>query len=145
MSFGVKPEYGEKNKLCYMDTDSFIASINTDGSYSDIAEDDETRFDTSDYELHKPLTKGKNKKVIGLIKAELGGKIMNQFAVVRAKTYSYLTDNNNEDKKGKEKTFHLKRKVKFEDYRHRLETTQLRNKVKVRLILIILEKFLKNS
>ena len=86
-----------------MDTDSFIASINTDGSYSDISKDDGTRFDTSDYELHKPLTKGKNKKVIGLIKAELGGKIMNQFAVVRAKTYSYLTDNNNEDKNGNEK------------------------------------------
>ena len=86
-----------------MDTDSFIASINTDGSYSDISKDDGTRFDTSDYELHKPLTKGKNKKVIGLIKAELGGKIMNQFAAVRAKTYSYLTDNNNEDKNGKEK------------------------------------------
>ena len=60
-----------------MDTDSFIASINTDGSYSDISKDDGTRFDTSDYELHKPLTKGKNKKVIRLIKAELGGKRIN--------------------------------------------------------------------
>ena len=53
MSFGVKPEYGKKTKLCYMDTDSFIASINTNSSYLDIAEDDETRFDTLDYELHK--------------------------------------------------------------------------------------------
>ena len=48
-------------------------------------------------------------------------------------------------KTAKKKTFHLKRKRKFEDYRHHLEITQLRNKVKVRLILIILEKFLKNS
>ena len=78
-----------------MDTDSFIASINTDDSYLYIAKDDGTRFDSSNYELHKPLTKGKNKKVIDLMKAELGGKIMNEFAVVTAKTYSYLTDNSN--------------------------------------------------
>ena len=45
----------------------------------DIAEDVETRFDTSNYELDRPLPKGKNKKVIGLIKVELCGKIMTKF------------------------------------------------------------------
>ena len=45
----------------------------------DIAEDVEIRFDTSNYELDRPLPKGKNKKVIGLIKVELCGKIMTKF------------------------------------------------------------------
>ena len=53
----IKPKYGEKAKLCYMDTDSFIKYINTDDIYKDIAEDVETRFDTSNYELDKPSSK----------------------------------------------------------------------------------------
>ena len=58
-----------------MDTDSFIVYIKTDGIYKHIAEDVKTRFDTSNYKLDKPLPKGKNKKVICLIKDELGGKV----------------------------------------------------------------------
>ena len=46
----VKPKYGENAKLCYMDTDSFIVHVKTDDIYKDIAEDVETRFDTSNYE-----------------------------------------------------------------------------------------------
>ena len=53
----VKPKYGEKAKLCYMDTDSFIAYTKTDDIYKDIAEDVETGFDTSNYELDRPLPK----------------------------------------------------------------------------------------
>ena len=45
------PKYGKKAKLCYMDTESFIAYIKTDEIYKDIAEDNETRFDTLSYEL----------------------------------------------------------------------------------------------
>ena len=55
-----------------MDTDSFIVHVKTDDIYKDIAEDFETRFDTSNRILDRPLPKGKNKKVIGLIKDELG-------------------------------------------------------------------------
>ena len=47
----VKPKYGEKVKLGYMDTDSFIVYIKTEDIYKDIAEDVETRFDISNYEL----------------------------------------------------------------------------------------------
>ena len=61
----VKPKYDEKAKLCYMDTDSFIVYIKTDDTYKNIAEDVKTRFDTSNYELDRPLPKGKNKEVIG--------------------------------------------------------------------------------
>ena len=56
----VKPKYGEKAKLCNMDTDSFIVYIKNIYIYKDIAEDVETRFDTSDYELDRPLPRGKN-------------------------------------------------------------------------------------
>ena len=84
-----------------MGTDSFIAYIKIDDIYKNIAEDVETRFDTSNYELDRPFPKGKNKKVIGLMKDELGGKIMTKFVELRAKRYNYLSDNNDEDKKAK--------------------------------------------
>ena len=57
----IKPKYGEKVKLSYMDTDSFIVYIKTDDIYKYIAEDVETRLDTSNYELYRPLRKVKNK------------------------------------------------------------------------------------
>ena len=79
----VKPKYNEKAKPFYMDTESFIVHVQTDDIQKDIAEDVKTRFDTSNYELGKPFSKGKSKKSTGLMKDELGGKIM---------TYSYLID-----------------------------------------------------
>ena len=54
----------KKVKLCYMDTESFIVYIKTDYIYKDLAEDVETRFDTSNYELVTTLRRGKNKKTI---------------------------------------------------------------------------------
>ena len=65
-----------------------IIYIITDHIYKDI-EDIETRFDTSNYESDKALLKVKNKTIIGLMKDELGGKIMKWLAELRAKTYSY--------------------------------------------------------
>ena len=80
-----------------MDTDSFIMHIKTEDFYKVV----EKRFDTSNYEVDRPLPTGKNKKVIGLMKDELGGKIVTEFAALRPKTYSYLTDDCEEDKKAK--------------------------------------------
>ena len=97
----VKPKYIEKAKLCYMDTDSSIVYIKTNDIYKDIAQDVENRFDTSNYELGRPLPKRKDKKVIELIKDKLGGKIMTKFVGPSAKTYSYLIDDGSEDKKAK--------------------------------------------
>ena len=82
----VKPKYGENEKLCYMDTDSFIIDEKTNDIYKKISEDVETRFDTSNFESERPLIKGKNKKVIGLIKDGVGGKIKTKFVGPRAKT-----------------------------------------------------------
>ena len=55
----VKLKYSEKAELSYMDTDNFMVYIKTDDIYKDIAEDVETRFDTSNYEFNMPLPKRK--------------------------------------------------------------------------------------
>ena len=60
----VKPKHGEKIKLFFMDTDSFITYIKADDIYKDILEDVEARFHTSQYELDRPLPIEKNRKVI---------------------------------------------------------------------------------
>ena len=115
----MKPKYGNRVKLCYMDTDSFIMSIKTNYFYKDISIDADKRFDTSNYELKIPLPTGKNKKVIGLMKDELGGKIITEFVTLRPKTYSYSTDNGKEDKKAKgTKKYVIKRMIQFNDYKN---------------------------
>ena len=101
-----------------MDTDSFTMHIKTEDFYRDIANDVEKRFDTSNYEVNRPLPTGKNKKVIGLMKDELGGKIMTEFVALRPKTYSYLMDDGGSDKKAKgTKKCVTKRRLKFNDYK----------------------------
>ena len=79
-----------------MDTDSFIVYIKTDDIYKDFAE--ELKLDLI---IHRPLPEEKNKKVIGLMKDEFGGKIMTKFVGLRGKTYSYLIDDDSKDKKAK--------------------------------------------
>ena len=112
----MKPKYGHNVKLSYMDTDSFIMTIKTNDFYEDIANDVKNRFDTSNYEVNRPLPMGKNKKVIGLMKDELGGKIITEFVTLRPKTYSYLTDDGKEDKKAKgTKKCVIKKMIKFND------------------------------
>ena len=69
----MKPKYNDNVRLYYMDTDSFVMHIKTNDFYKDIASDVENRFNTSNYEVNRPLPTGKNKKVIGLMKDELGG------------------------------------------------------------------------
>ena len=85
------PKYGEKLDLCYMDTDSLIYNIETGYFYKDIANDVKERFDTSGYLSNRPLPIGLNKKVIGLMKDEPGGEIMEEFVTLRPKMYSYRT------------------------------------------------------
>ena len=84
----IAPKYEGRAKLCYIDTDSSIIHIITEDFYEDIANDVERWFDTSNYnEIDKRLLPiGKNKKVIGLFKDGLGGKIMEEFCALRAKT-----------------------------------------------------------
>ena len=114
----MKQKYDEKSlKLLYMDTDSLVYDIKTEDFYKDIAEDVETRFDTSGYEPDRPLPIGKNKKVIGFMKDELGGKIMKEFISLRPKMYSYRVEEFEPKKcKGIKKCV-VKKTISFEDYK----------------------------
>ena len=126
----VKPKYDENAKLCYMDTDSFIVQVKTHDIYKDIAEDVKTRFDPSNFEIEGPLPKGKNKNRIEPMKDELCGQIMRESGGLREKTYSYLKDNNDEDKKTKgTKKEYQKRKLKFQDSKNCLEAAQIENRI----------------
>ena len=89
-----KPKYGDRAKLCYTDTDSFIIYIKTEDFFEDISNDVEKWFDTSNYDKNdkRPLLIDKNKKIPGLFKDELGGKIIIEVVAIRPKTYAYLTD-----------------------------------------------------
>ena len=78
-----------------MDTDKTIA----DDICKEFEKDVETRFDILNNGLSRPLPKGKNKKVIGVMKDKLNGKIMKRFSELIAKTLNYLTRCDSEDKK----------------------------------------------
>ena len=97
----VKPKYEENAKLCYMYRNSFIVHVKADDIFKDIGGDVETKFDTSNFEMDRSLPKGKGKRVIRQMKDELGGTIMKDIVGLTAKTYGYLKDNNDEDKKAK--------------------------------------------
>ena len=111
------PKYGEKLDLCYMDTDSLIYNIETEDFYKDIAEDVPARFDTSGYNPDRPLPVGLNKKVIGLMKDELGGEIMTEFVTLRPKMYAYKTGSAESKKcKGIKKCV-VRKTISFKDYK----------------------------
>ena len=115
------PKYRGNLKLCYMDTDSLIYDIKTEDFYEDIADDVQARFDTSGYSKkdNRPLPIGVNKKVIGLMKDELGGKIMTEFVALRPKLYAYKTHTGGSDKKCKGvKKCVVKKTLSFEDYKN---------------------------
>ena len=119
----LKPQYGNNVRLCYMDTDSFVIYIKTDDFFKYITNDVERRFDTSKYDEknERPLPIGKNKKVIGLFKDELDGKILTEFCALRAKAYAYLMEDGSEYKKAKgTKKCIIKRELMFENYKDSL-------------------------
>ena len=113
------PKYGDRLKLCYIDTDSLVYHIKAEDFYADIADNVPARFDTSGYIPDRPLPVGLNKKVIGLMKDKLGGKIMTDFVALRPKLYSYEKLDGLEDKKCKGiKKCVVKKTLTFEDYKN---------------------------
>ena len=132
------PKYGlEKLKLCYMDMDSLVYDIKIEDFYEDIANDVEARSDTSGYCKTdiRPLPIGLNKKVIGLMKDELGGKIMTEFVALRPKLYSYKMLDGSEDEKCKGiKKCVVKKTFTFEDYKTCLfsDSTEYRSQLMFR-------------
>ena len=133
-----------------MDTDRFIIQIETEYFYKDIANDVAKWFDTSNFseDDKRPLPRGINKKVIGLFKYELGSNIMIEFVPLRSKTYSYLMDDGNSDKKAKEKKkFVIKREIKFKSYKDCLFKNEIilksQQRLKVKHIMYILNKLIR--
>ena len=121
----IKPKYGNKAKLLFTDTDSFLYEIETEDFYKDIAEDVKDRFDTSDYPENHPsgIPTGINKKVLGMFKDEAAGKTIKEFVGLRAKLYSYKMDEGKENKrcKGIKKAV-VKKSITHEDYKTCLTT-----------------------
>ena len=107
------PKYGSRAKLCSMDTGFPVYHIKMEDFYADIAGDVKERFDTSRYVPERPLPMGVNKKVIGSMKDELGGKIMTEFVALRPKLYAYRKLDNTKDKKCV-----VKKTISFDDYRN---------------------------
>ena len=113
----MKPKEGDNIKLCYMDTKSFIMHVKTEYFYEDIANDVDKSYDISNYTCERPLPIGTNKNVIGLMKSELGVKIMEEFVGLRSKCYSYLMNDGKFDKKAKgTKKCVIKRCLMFDNY-----------------------------
>ena len=114
----VKIKYQDRARLCYMDTDSFVVNIKTKDFYKDISQDGNKRFDTSNYTFDRHLPTGINKKVIGLMKDELGDDIITEFVALRPKAYSYVTNNFIEMKKVKgTKKCVVNKMLRFNDYK----------------------------
>ena len=116
----INPKYRDRAKLCYTDTDSFIIYIKTEDFFEDISNDVERWFDTSNYDKNdkRPLPIGKNKKVPGIFKDELGGKIMTEVVALRPKAYAYLDDDGSDHKKAKcTKKCVIKQKLMFQNYK----------------------------
>ena len=121
----IKPKYGNKAKLLFTDTDSFLYEIQTEDFYKDISGDVRDRFDTSDYPENHPskIPTGINKKVLGMFKDEATGKNIKEFVGLRSKLYSFIMEEGNENKrcKGVKKNV-VKKYISHEDYKTCLHT-----------------------
>ena len=121
----IKLKYGDKAKLLLTDTDSLIYKIETEDFYNDISVDVEHRFDTNDYPPYHPsgIPSGFNKKVLGMFKDEVNGKVIDEFVGLRAKLYSYKMLEGEESKKCKGvKKSVVKNSITHEDYKKCLFT-----------------------
>ena len=113
---------------------AFVIHIFIEDFFEDISNDVGRWFDTSSYDKNdkRPLSIGVNKKAIGLFKDELGGKIVKSFCALRAKTYTYLMDDDSEKKKAKGiKKCIMKHRLIFENYKDSLinDKTILKSKL----------------
>ena len=133
----IKPKYGDRAKLLFTDTDSFLYEIQTEDFYKDISGDVKDRFDTSDYLENHPsgIPTGINKKVLGMFKDEVAGKNIKEFVGLRAKLYSFKTEEGKENKKCKGiKKAVVAKSIRHENYKTCLQTgkEQLRRQTIIR-------------
>ena len=83
----LKAKYGQKCELIYTDTDSLILNIQTKDVYKDMKEDS-WLYDTSNYPKDHTLYDDTNKKVLGKMKDECGGDVIEEVIAVTPKMYS---------------------------------------------------------
>ena len=124
----IKKKYGDTAKLLFTDTDSLMYEIQTEDFYKDVSKDVINMFDTSDYPPNQPsgIPSGFNKKVPGMFKDEVMGKVIDEFVGLRAKLYSYKMFEGKETKKCKGiKKSVVKKSIKHEDYKKCLFTGDL--------------------
>ena len=81
----VKQKYGENVNLCYMDTDNFVVHVKTDDIYKNIGENIKTRFDTSNFELDRPLPKRKILKSVWTNEGRIRWKIHERICWIKSK------------------------------------------------------------
>ena len=118
----IKSKYNDKAKLLFTDTDSLAYEIQTEDFYRDISPDVQAMFDTSNFNSKghpSGIAVGKNKKVVGMFKDEVGGKIIEEFVGLRAKLYSYkMFESKKEAKKCKGvKQKVVEKTITFDDYK----------------------------
>ena len=123
----IKPKYGNNASLLFTDTDSLCYEIKTKDFYVDISNDVREKFDTSNFDKNHPsgIEAGVNRKVIGMMKDEAGGKIITEFVGLRSKLYAYKMDCGKEEKKCKGvKKGVVKKEITLEDYKNCLFTKE---------------------
>ena len=128
----MKPKYGDRIKLLFTDTDSFMYLIETEDVYEDILRDIHEWFDTSNYSQDHFIYTDANKMKIGMFKDEEGGKIISEFVGLRAKNYAYVCGGKEHKKcKGIKKSV-TEKGISFDDYKDCLfKNVQLRRKMNV--------------
>lgn len=120
----IKRKYDDKARLLFTDTDSLTYEIEAEDVYKDFQKD-KSMFDNSDYPENSPFYDKSNKKVIGKFKDEAAGLVIKEFIGLRSKMYSYIKDNNanNKTAKGIKKNV-IKKDIKHEDYKNTLFNSQ---------------------
>lgn len=127
----MKPFYCSNLKLCYTDTDSFLYSIGATDIYKDINSTFQPYFDTSNYIENNEYNIGRrNKKVPGLFKDEMGGKLIVEFVGLRSKLYCVKTQDK-ELKKAKGVKKSVVKKINFKDFNNALLFNKLLRKKNV--------------
>ena len=117
--YGYVKKKWEKAEVLYSDTDSLVLNIETDDFFRDISGDVAKWFDTNDFPKdHPAVLEGlpivkENKKKIGLMKDDCGGKIVTEWVALRPKLYSFLTETGE-----KQKAKGLKKSMKNKSLRH---------------------------
>ncbi|KAL9967825.1 hypothetical protein ACROYT_G026122 [Oculina patagonica] len=116
----IKKKYGKRAKLLFTDTDSLTYEIQAEDVYKDFFNDKE-KFDNCDYPESSQFYNKTNKKVIGKFKDEAAGVPICEFIGLRSKMYSYIKDNNKQERTAKGiKKYVIKKDMTHENYKDTL-------------------------